>query len=115
MNGLKLKSCGEFAIGKYRSRKDVLRRKDVKEEQIMAALGKSKTFNVRDWFGSVDLVTFTITNIERDRYGHYIYTIKSSQSVNKDYFPSILEICEDYENVVSPISYSVQWKEIPIK
>ena len=34
MNGLKLKSCGEFAIGKYRSRKDVLRRKDVKEEQM---------------------------------------------------------------------------------
>ena len=65
--------------------------------------------------GSINLVTFTISNIERDRYGHYIYTIKSSQVINKNYFPSILEICADYENVVSPIACSVQWKEIPIK
>ena len=67
MNGLKLKSCGEFAIGKYRSRKDVLRRKDVKEEQIMAALGKSKTFNVRDWFGGTDTHTFAIVNIAKTK------------------------------------------------
>lgn len=32
MNGIRIKSCGEFVIGKYRSRKDVVRRKDVKEE-----------------------------------------------------------------------------------
>ena len=102
---IKVKALNEFVLGHYRKSSDA---KAFSEEQIMNALNKSKSFNVRDWFGSVDLVTFTITNIERDRYGHYIYTIKSSQSVNKDYFPSILEICEDYENVVSPISYSVQ-------
>ena len=105
---IKIKACNEFVLGHYRKSFDVKPAKSFSEEQIMNALNKSKSFNVRDWFGSVDLVTFTITNIERDRYGHYIYTIKSSQSVNKDYFPSILEICEDYENVVSPISYSVQ-------
>ena len=72
MNGLKLKSCGEFDIGKYRSRKDVLRRKDVKEEQIMAALGKSKTFNVRDWFGGTDTHTFAIVDIAKTKYGDYM-------------------------------------------
>ena len=69
---------------------------------------KSKSFNVKDWFGSVDLVTFTVTNIERGKYGCYIYTIKSSIPINEDYFPSVLKICEDYDNVVSPTSYSVQ-------
>lgn len=76
MNGIRIKSCGEFVIGKYRSRKDVLRRKDVAEEKIMAALGKSKTFNIRDWFGGTDTHTFAIVNIEKTKYGDYIYTIK---------------------------------------
>lgn len=105
---IKVKAHNEFVLGHYKKSSDAKFVKAFSEEQIMNALNKSKSFNVRDWFGSVDLVTFTITNIERDRYGYYIYTIKSSQSVNKDYFPSILEICEDYENVASPISYSVQ-------
>ena len=103
---MEIKAWNEFVLGHYKKSSDAKFVKAFSEEQIMNALNKSKSFNVRDWFGSVDLVTFTITNIERDRY--YIYTIKSSQSVNKDYFPSILEICEDYENVASPISYSVQ-------
>lgn len=105
---IKVKAHNEFVLGHYKKSSDAKFVKAFSEEQIMNALNKSKSFNVRDWFGSVDLVTFTITNIERDRYGYYIYTIKSSQLVNKDYFPSILEICEDYENVASPISYSVQ-------
>lgn len=105
---IKVKAHNKFVLGHYKKSSDAKFVKAFSEEQIMNALNKRKSFNVRDWFGSVDLVTFTITNIERDRYGYYIYTIKSSQSVNKDYFPSILEICEDYENVASPISYSVQ-------
>ena len=102
---IKVKACGEFVLGHYRKLSDA---KAFSEEQIMNALNKSKSFNVRNWFGSINLVTFTISNIERDRYGHYIYTIKSSQVINKNYFPSILEICADYENVVSPIACSVQ-------
>lgn len=104
---IKVKAWGKFVLGHYRKSSDAKPAKAFSEEQIMNALNKSKSFNVRDWFGSVDLVSFTITNIEKDIYGHYIYTIKSSQSIDKNYFPSILEICEDYENVVSPISYSV--------
>lgn len=105
---IKIKACGEFVLGHYRKLSDAKSAKAFSEEQIMNALNKSKSFNVRNWFGSIDLVTFTISNIERDRYGYYIYTIKSSQVINKNYFPSILEICADYENVVSPIAYSVQ-------
>lgn len=73
MNGIRIKSCGEFVIGKYRSSKDVLRRKDVTEEQIMAALGKSKTFNIRDWFGGTDTHTFAIVDIENKVWGLYLH------------------------------------------
>lgn len=105
---IRIKACNEFVLGHYRKSSDAKPAKSFSEEQITNALNKSKSFNVRDWFGSTILVTFTITNIERTEYGDYIYTIKSSRTINKDYFPSILDICKDYENVASPISYSVQ-------
>lgn len=105
---IRIKACNEFVLGHYRKASDAKPAKSFSEEHIMNALNKSKSFNVRDWFGSVDLVTFTITNIEKDKYGHYIYTIKSSQTINKNYFPSVLEICQDCGNVASPISYSIQ-------
>lgn len=108
MNGIKLKSCGEFVIGKYRSRKDVVRRKDVTEEQIMAALGKSKTFNVRDWFGGTDTHTFTIVDIEKTKYGYCIYTIKcDDDAVPTSYFPDVRDIVDSYNTIAYPISYSV--------
>lgn len=105
---IKIKACNEFVLGHYRKSSDAKPAKSFSEEQIMNALNKSKSFNVRDWFGSVDLVIFTVTNIEKDKYGRYIYTIKSSQTINKNYFPSVLEICQDCDNVASPISYSIQ-------
>lgn len=105
---IKIKAYNEYVLGHYIKSSDAKPIKAFSEEQIMNALNKSKSFNVRDWFGSIDLVTFTVTNIERTEYGDYIYTIKSSKSVNKSYFPSIYEICEDFDNVASPISYSVQ-------
>lgn len=105
---IRIKAGNEFVLGHYKTSSDAKPAKAFSEKQIMNALTKSKSFNVRDWFGSVAFITFTITNIERDEYGYYIYTIKSSQTINKDDFPSVLEICKDYDNVVSPISYSVQ-------
>lgn len=105
---IRIKAYTEYILGHYKKSSDAKHIKAFSEEQIMNALNKSKSFNVRDWFGSIDLVSFTITNIEKDRYGHYIYTIKSSKSINKTYFPSIIEICEDFDNVASPISYSIQ-------
>ena len=105
---VKIKACNEYVLGHYKTSSDAKPAKSFSEEQIMNALNKSKSFNVRDWFGGVDLVTFTITNIEKTEYGDYIYTIKSSKSINKFYFPSVHEICEDFDNVASPISYSVQ-------
>lgn len=104
---IKIKTYGPFVLGHYRKSSDAKTATAFSEEQIMNALNKSKSFNVRDWFGSVHLITFIVTNIERNKYGDYIYTIKSSQKVNKDYFPSVYDICKDCDNVVSPISYSV--------
>ena len=46
MNTIRIKSYSEFVIGKYRNSNNTLRRKDVTEEQIMAALGKSKSFTL---------------------------------------------------------------------
>lgn len=105
---IRIKACNEFVLGHYRKSSDIKLAKSFSEEQIMNALNKSKAFNVKDWFGSTTLVTFTITNIERTEYGDYIYTIKSSRTINKDYFPSVYDICKDCDNVVLPISYSVQ-------
>lgn len=105
---IRIKTGGRFVLGHYRKRSDAKPAESFSEEQIMNALNKSKSFNVRDWYGFISLVNFTITSIERGKYGDYIYTIESNRSINKDYFPSILEICQDYENVASPISYSIQ-------
>lgn len=108
MNALRIKSFGEFVIGKYRSRKDVLRRKDVTEEQIMAALGKSKTFNVRDWFGGTDTHTFAIVDIDKTKYGNYIYSIKcDDDAVPTRYYPDVRDIVDSYDNIAYPVSYSV--------
>ena len=108
MNALRIKSCGEFVIGKYRNRKDVLRRKDVAEEQIMSAIGKSKTFNVRDWFGGTDTHTFAIVDIDKTKYGDYIYTIKcDDDAVATGYFPDVRDIVDSYNTIAYPVSYSV--------
>ena len=105
---IKIKAFYDYVLGDYIKSSDRKSVREFSEEQIMNALNKSKSFEVRDWFGGVTTITFTITNIEKDKYGCYIYTIKSSQIINKNYFPSILEICQDYGNVASPISYSIQ-------
>lgn len=108
MSGIKLKSYSDFVIGKYRSRKDVVRREDVKEEQVMAALGKSKTFNVRDWFGGTETHIFTIVDIEKTEYGDYIYTIKcDDDAVPTRYYPRVRDIVESYNNIAHPLGYSI--------
>ena len=108
MNTIRIKNYGEFVLGKYRSSKDILRRKDITDSQVMAALGKSKTFNVRDWFGGVDSYTFTITDIEKTEYGDYIYTIKTDDgNVPARYFPNIMDIVGDNNTIAVPVGYSV--------
>lgn len=108
MNTIRIKSYSEFVIGKYRNSNDILRKKDITDEQIMSALGKSKTFAFRDWFGDVDSYTFTITDIEKTEYGDYIYTIKSdSDNVPVRYFPTIIQIVDGDDTVAAPVGYSV--------
>lgn len=48
MNKIKIKTCGEFVFGHYRNEKDILRKKDIIDSQIMDAIDKSKVFNVRN-------------------------------------------------------------------
>lgn len=105
---IKIKAGNTFVLGSYKESSDAKPIKAFSEEQIMNALNKSKAFNVKDLFGGTTLVTFTITDIERNEYGYYIYTIKSSRTINKNYFPSIYDICKDCDNVASPLSYSIQ-------
>lgn len=104
---VKFQSCNEFVLGEYYSRKDVKRASAFTEEQIMQALGKSKEYNVRDWYGSVDEVTFTISSITKDKYGDYIYTVESSQRVPERFFPTPYDICIDYGDLVCAISYAM--------
>ena len=102
---IKIKAFGKFVLGHYIKSSDAKNVKEFSEEQIMNALNKSKSFEVTDWFGGITKITFTITNIEQDKYNNYIYTIKSNKKTSENYFPSILDICKDYENIASPISY----------
>ena len=102
---IKIKAFYDYVLGNYRKSSDRKSVREFTEEQIMNALNKSKTFEIRDWFGDVITITFTITNIEKDKWGNYIYTIKSNKNTSENYFPSILDICRDCENVASPISY----------
>lgn len=105
MPTIKVKAGSQFCIGHYRKASDAKYLKEIDESLILNALGKSKCFNVRDWYDGITYTNFTITNIEKDEYGDYIYTIESNVPTNKDYFPTVLDICEDYADIASPISY----------
>ena len=102
---IKIKAYYDYVLEDYIKSSDRKSVREFTEEQIMNALNKSKSFEVRDWFGDITTITFTITNIEKDKWGNYIYTIKSNKNTSENYFPSILDICRDCENVASPISY----------
>ena len=102
---IKIKAFYDYVLGDYIKSFDRKSIREFSEEQIINALNKSKSFEVRDWFGDVTTITFTITNIEKDKWGNYIYTIKSNKNTSENYFPSILDICRDCENTASPISY----------
>ncbi len=102
---IKIKAFYDYVLGDYVKSSDKKSIREFTEEQIMNALNKSKSFEVRDWFGGVTKITFTIANIEKDKWGNYIYTIKSNKNTSENYFPSILDICRNCENVASPISY----------
>lgn len=102
---IKIKAYYDYVLEDYIKSSDRKSIREFSKEQIMNALNKSKSFEVRDWFGGVTTITFTITNIEKDKWGNYIYTIKSNKNISENYFPSILDICRDCENTASPISY----------
>lgn len=104
---VKFHAYNEYVLGEYRTYSDAKYVKNFTEEQIMNALHKSRAFDVADWFGRTIRVNFTITNIEKDKYGDYIYTVESDENIPKRFFPPVYDICEGLENVALPISYSL--------
>ena len=68
---IKVKACNEFVLGHYRKSSDAKSAKAFSEEQIMNALNKSKSFNVRDWFGGTYTHTFAIVDIDKTKYGTF--------------------------------------------
>ena len=99
---LVVKSYDDFVLEKYVHSQD---RKPVSaftENQIMNAIGLSKTFSVRSWFGYVDEVNFTIVDITKNKDGDYVYTIDASMQVPDEYFPLVAQICEGHKNVAFP-------------
>ncbi len=105
---VKFHACNEYVLGEYRTSSDAKYVKNFTEEQIMNALYKSRAFDVADWFGSTTRVNFTITNIEKDKFGDYIYTVESNKNIPKRFFPSVYQICEGLKDVAFPISYSIE-------
>ena len=103
---MRFESTNEFCLGRCAKRRDVKPKSAFTEEQIMRALGRSKSFYVRDWYGGEDKVTFTITKIEKTDYGEYIYTVESSQQISERFFPTVYEICWG-DNIVSPLSLAI--------
>ena len=106
MKEIKVQAYSSYVLGEYRHKSDEKNVSNFTEEQIMAALGKSKEYSYTDWFGSTYDVTFTITNIEENKYG-YVYTIRCNENVPNRFFPSVYDICAGHDNVALPISTSV--------
>lgn len=46
MNTIRIKTHGEFVFGHYRNDRDIFRTKDIADNQVMTAIGKSKVFHL---------------------------------------------------------------------
>lgn len=106
MKEIKVQAHSGYVLGEYRHLTDEKNVSNFTKEQIMAALGKNKEYSYTDWFGSTYDVTFTITNIEEDKYG-YIYTIRCNEDIPERFFPSVYDICGGCANIAAPISTSI--------
>lgn len=91
-----------FVETEYRKSEDAKYLTHWSQEQFMTALGKSKVIPVRDWFGDIENIRFTITNVEIGKYG-VIYTIECEGT---RYDASVSDICKGMSGVVFPVSYS---------
>ena len=80
-------------------------------EAIYALVGKSKEFEVSNFYGSSNKVVFTITGIEErfncvgDKIG-YAIIMDSYDNTPINYYPTPFQIAKKY-GLISPISYSI--------
>lgn len=75
-------------------------------EDLKPLIGKSKIFEVQDWFGGCEKVKFTIQNVVETQH-HFEFYVKSSSHVPERMCPTIYEIVKDL-NIIAPISLRVE-------
>lgn len=94
--------------GRYWNDDDRLRKQTIKIYDVLPLVGLSKEFEVYNFWGSSDIIKFTISKIEVSK-NNIIITVTASQNCPERFYPSVSQIIEDVakqNNLVFPISYS---------
>ena len=98
-------SGSNFVKGIYWNDSCVLRGRQITLDDLKPLIGKSKTFQIQDFFGNWEEVTFTIQNVVETRY-HFEYCVKASSYVPDRMCPTIYEIVKDLD-IIAPLSLCV--------
>ena len=99
------KSGHDFVKGIYQNDSCRLRGRQITLEDLKPLIGKSKTFQIQDWFGGWEKVKFTIQNVVETRY-HFEYHVQASSYVPERMCPTIYQIVKDLD-IIAPISLRV--------
>lgn len=94
-----------FVKGIYQNDSCKLRGRHITLEDLKPLIGKSKTFQIQDYFGGWEDVTFTIQNVVETRY-NFEYYVKASSYVPDRMCPTIYQIVKDMD-LIAPISLCV--------
>lgn len=101
------KNGHNWAQGVYATRNSVLDHK-VNLSDLTFMIGKSRRFEVCDFWGGSEYTTFTIKEITEDNYYLYI-KVKASSRCPDRFYPSISQILGEEEcknnDWIFPISY----------
>lgn len=102
-------SNGYFWVrGRYWNDNDRLRKQTITIHDIFPLVGLSREFEVCNFWGSSDIIRFTITKIEVVK-NNFVITVLASQNCPERFYPSIYQIVEkiaEQKNLFFPISYS---------
>lgn len=96
--------------GIYKNSDSELKGIKITLQDIQFLIGKSRTFNVCNFWGGSELIKFTITKIEETEFGYFIIHIAASNNCPDRFYPSISEILGDdaeTNNWLFPISYQI--------
>lgn len=98
----------DWVQGVYATRDSILKGKNIELADLEFMLDKSRRFEVCNFWGGSDFISFTIKEITEDDYSLYI-KIKASSRCPDRFYPSISQILGEEEceinNWIFPISY----------